>query len=117
MRWSIGCSLLDILWLLEQYLLKCGESIKYFIILNQIKEYVGALQINNIKYLDLISCNTVTLLQILTDWKLIIIVLVIVSVAVFLLLLGEVIPFLRRTVALMDDPEHGDGRNVRSCTP
>lgn len=67
-------------------------------------------------YVDLISCNTVTLLQILTDWKLIIIVLVIVLVAVFLLLLGEAIPFLRRTVALMDDPEHGDGRNVRSRT-
>lgn len=52
--------------------------------------------------------------QILTDWKLIVIVLVIVSVAVLLLLLGEAIPFLRRTVVLVDDPEHGDGRNVRS---
>lgn len=51
-------------------------------------------------------------IQILTDWKLIIIVLVIVLVAVFLLLLGEAIPFLRRTVVLKDDPEHGDGRNV-----
>ena len=52
--------------------------------------------------------------QILTDWKLIIIVLVIVLVAIFLLLLGEAIPFLRRTVVLKDDPEHGDGRNVSS---
>lgn len=51
--------------------------------------------------------------QILTDWKLIVIVFVIVSVAVLLLLLGEAIPFLRRIVVLKDDPEHGDRRNVR----
>ena len=71
-----------------------------------------AFQISNIKCADDYYYHAT---QILTDWKLIIIVLVIVLVAVFLLLLGEAIPFLRRTVVLVDDPEHGDGRNVRSC--
>ena len=62
--------------------------------------------------MNIIPCMVYHAIQILTDWKLIIIVLVIVLVAVFLLLLGEAIPFLRRTVVLKDDPEHGDGRNV-----
>ena len=40
------------------------------------------------------------------------IVLVIISAAVFLLLIGEAIPYLRGTVVLIDDFEHKHGMNV-----
>ena len=70
-----------------------------------------SLHVRTIKILNIILSTQV---NILTDWKLIIIVLVIVAVAILLLLVSEAIPFLRRTIVLVEDPEHGDGRNVRS---
>ena len=56
--------------------------------------------------------SKITQSQILADWKLIVIVLVIVGIAVLLLLIGEAIPLLRGVVLLIDDPENSDGRNV-----
>ena len=52
-------------------------------------------------------------MQVLTDWKLIVIVFVIVGVAVFLLLVGEAVPYLRGAVVLVEDAEDPKGRNVR----
>lgn len=52
-------------------------------------------------------------MQVPTDWKLIVIVLVIAGVAVFLLLVGEAIPYLRGAVARVEDAENLKGRNVR----
>ena len=52
--------------------------------------------------------------QILTDWKLIVIVLVITGVAVTLLLIGEAVPNLRGVVVLVEDAEQQYGMNVSS---
>ena len=51
-------------------------------------------------------------IQILTDWKLIVIVLVITGVAVTLLLIGEAFPYLRSNVVLVEDAEQKYGENV-----
>ena len=51
-------------------------------------------------------------IQILTDWKLIVIVLVITGVAVILLLIGEAVPYLRSNVVLVEDAEQKYGENV-----
>ena len=53
-------------------------------------------------------------IQILTDWKLIAIVLAIAGLATLLLLFGEAVPYLRRVAVLVEDSEHLYGRNVSS---
>lgn len=53
-------------------------------------------------------------MQILTDWKLIVIVLVIAGVAMTLLLIGEAVPNLRGAVVLVEDAEQQYGMNVSS---
>lgn len=50
--------------------------------------------------------------QILTDWKLIVIVLAITGFTTLLLIIGEAIPFLRGTAKRVSDPESREGRNV-----
>ena len=56
-----------------------------------------------------------TNLQVLTDWKLIAIVLGIAGLTLFLLLFGEAVPYLRGVVVQLEDAEHINGRNVRFC--
>ena len=56
-----------------------------------------------------------TNLQVLTDWKLIAIVLGIAGLTLFLLLFGEAVPYLQGVVVQLEDAEHNNGRNVRFC--
>ena len=51
-------------------------------------------------------------IQILTNWKLIIIVLAITGFTTLLLIVGEAVPFLRGTAKRVNDPESREGRNV-----
>lgn len=53
-------------------------------------------------------------IQILSDWNLIAIVLAIVGWTILLLLFGEAVPYLRGVVALVQDLEHPQERNVRN---
>ena len=53
-------------------------------------------------------------IQILSDWRLIAIVLFVTGIVLCLLLLEEAIPKLRGYVALERDLENPSGRNVKS---
>ena len=52
--------------------------------------------------------------QILTDWRLVVIVLVITAVAVLLLVIEEAVPYLRGEAILVEDRESSHGVNVRA---
>ena len=52
-------------------------------------------------------------MQVLTDWKLIAIVLGITGLTTLFLIIGEATPNLRGNVVLVSDAERGEGRNVR----
>ena len=56
-------------------------------------------------------------MQILTDWRLVVIVLIITAVAVLLLVIEEAVPYLSGEVVLVEDRESSHGINVRHTIP
>lgn len=48
----------------------------------------------------------------MTDWKLIIIVLIIAGITTLILIIGEVTPYLRATVVLIEDADAFEGDNA-----
>ena len=62
----------------------------------------------------LLTMNNIIIpfMQVLTDWKLIIIVLAITGLTMLLLIIGEGIPFLRGTPMQVKDRESQRGRDV-----
>ena len=55
---------------------------------------------------------TLFYMQILTDWRLVVIVLMIAAVAVLLLVIEEAVPYLSGEVVLVEDRELSHGINV-----